>query len=352
MNLGNRCVLVVGATGLVGRELLKILRDRGVPASRLRVAAKEETSGSELPYGEETLLLGRPSRLDFGDSELVFLCASAEVALDLAPRARASGCLVIDNSSAFRADTSVPLLVPGVNDACFRGQSLIANPNCSAILLVRALEPLRAAFGLQSIVLSTYQAVSGAGQAGLQALRAQTKARLEGAPEPVSVFPESCAFNVFSHDSAVELETGVNGEERKIIEETRRIWAMPELRITPTCLRVPVEQAHLESIVVELTGPVSTDDVLSALKAGGLQVRDDRRQNQFPTPRLATGSDEVWVGRIRPDPACPLDERGRSPRFALIACADQVRVGAALNAVRIAELAMTWRKNAEGPRNA
>lgn len=337
MNLNQTKIGVVGATGVVGRELLSILAARGVPPSLLRVAASSEASGSTLSYGNAELILAEASANFVAGLDLVFLCAGADVAQRLAPVARAAGAIVIDNSSAFRADPRVPLWVPGVNDPAWSGESVIANPNCSAILLVRALEPLRAAFGIDSIILSTYQAVSGAGQAGLSALWSQTQARLSQSPEPPSVFPESCAFNVFSHDSEVELDSGVNGEERKIIEETRRIWGTPSLAITPTCLRVPVERAHLESIVVELGMAVSVDQVVLTLSRGGLRIRDDRARNQFPTPRFATGTDDVWVGRIRPDPAAALDGRGCTRRFALLACADQLRVGAALNAVRIAE---------------
>jgi aspartate-semialdehyde dehydrogenase len=283
----------------------------------------------------------------FDDCPLAIFAADAQTAREYAPIAVGAGALVIDNSSAFRMDPAVPLVVPEVNGDQLESGSprLIANPNCTTIILLTALEPLRRAFGVEAIDVATYQAVSGAGLAGMEELLDQTRAAFvptagengNGGPR---VFAEPCAFNVFSHDSAIDVATGVNGEERKVIDETRKIWADPAVRVTPTCVRVPVLRAHTEAITVTLRKPATEREVRDALALGeGLEVIDDRAANRFPTPRRASERDPVLVGRIRPDPGEPSDEHGRSRRWCLLACGDQIRKGAALNAIQIAEFA-------------
>ncbi len=203
-----------------------------------------------------------------------------------------------------------------------------------------AVEPLRRAFGLARITVATYQAVSGAGIAAMEELREQTRGVLAGEAARPGVFREPCAFNLFSHDSEVDPETGANGEEQKIIDEARKITGDAGLRVTATCVRVPVARAHSQAIVVEVERACREEDVRGAYEGfAGVRVLDDRARNSFPTPLKATGRDEVLVGRIRPDPAAPKDERGRTRGWCLFASGDQLRKGAALNAVQIAELA-------------
>lgn len=341
----NRCtVAVVGATGAVGREVLAILEDRQVPGENVLALASERSAGARVAYGAGgipvTALDTTSAARAFQRADIAIFCADAETSRRFVPIAVERGALVVDNSSAFRTDPGVPLVIPEINGELLNaGAEVVANPNCSTILLLVALQPLRARFGVRSIVVSTYQAVSGAGLAAIDELRSQAGERLAGrAPSP-RVFQEPCAFNVFSHDSAVDPATGLNGEERKLIDETRKIWQDPRVSITPTCIRVPVERAHSESVVVELSEPAHEDEVRLALSnAPAIRVIDDRAGNAFPTSLKATGADDVLVGRIRPDPGAGFDGRGRCRRWCLWLSGDQIRKGAALNAVQIAEV--------------
>lgn len=337
---------VVGATGLVGTEALAILAERGVPARNVRALASERSAGGTIDYAGQPLRIHALEAGAFVGVDAALFCATAQVARDFAPAALESGALVVDNSSAFRMDPAVPLVVPEINAHLLAaGPRLAANPNCSTIILLAALQTLRARFGVVSINVATYQAVSGAGQAGLDELRAQTRASAQGEPITPGYFHEPCAGNIFSHDSDVETETGVNGEERKIIEESRKIWDDPFLRVTPTCVRVPVERAHTQAITVELAEPVTESQVRQALAEGsGLRTVDDRSRNAFPTPAKSSGQDEILIGRIRPDPGTPGGPRERTRRWCLLVCADQLRKGAALNAIQIAERALISKK--------
>ncbi len=324
-------IVVVGATGAVGREALAILADRGVPSSRVIAAAS--SAGRRVMYGDGELAVKALAAELFDAASLAIFAADAETARVMAPLAVERGCTVIDNSAAFRLHPRVPLVVPEVNGDSLRTEHrLIANPNCSAAILVTALEPLRAAFGVASITLATYQAVSGAGAAAIDELYTQCRGVLAGEPAAPSVFHEPCAFNVFSHDSPVDPETGLNGEEAKIIAEARRIWSLPDLPISPVCLRVPVVRSHTQVIDVTLAAAATEADIRSAIAAApGVALIDDRAANRFPTPLKATGRDEVLVGRVRRDPS------GDPRRWSLIVCGDQLRKGAALNAIQIAE---------------
>ncbi|MBX3315831.1 MAG: aspartate-semialdehyde dehydrogenase [Phycisphaeraceae bacterium] len=336
-------VAVVGATGAVGREALKILQQRGVPGERVIALASERSAGASVEYGPSRLSIvaldDRSAERTFQLADVAIFCADADTARTFVPIAVERGALVVDNSSAFRMDPTVPLVVPEVNGALLDvGAEVVANPNCSTILLLVALEPLRRRFGVRSIVVSTYQAVSGAGLAAIDELRMQAGDALAGRTTTKRVFAEPCAFNVFSHDSAVDLRTGLNAEEQKLIDETRKIWDDPRLAITPTCIRVPVERAHSESVVIELREPAHEDEIrLALVSATGVSIIDDRAANAFPTPLKASGVDDVLVGRIRPDPGAGFDGRGRSTRWCLWLSGDQLRKGAALNAVQIAE---------------
>ena len=234
---------------------------------------------------------------------------------------------LIDNSSAFRSHPDVPLVIPEVNGELLNGNPpLIANPNCSTIMLLTALNPLRAAFGVRSVQVSTYQAVSGAGRAGLESLREQTRASVLGDAITGGIFPVPCAFDVFEHESAIDPVTGFNGEESKMITESRKIWQSPSLRVLPTCVRVPVERAHAQAITIELNTTVSVGLVRDVLRqAPGIELAGGHTPL---TPASIAGSDEVHIGRVRVDPD---DTR----RVLLWVCCDQIRKGAALNAVQI-----------------
>lgn len=348
-------IAIVGATGAVGREALAILAERGVPASRVRALASERSHGLRVRYGETEIGVATLGERSFEGVATAVFAADAETARRFAPVALRAGAFVVDNSSAFRADPGVPLVIPEINGRLVTPDArLVANPNCSTTLLLLALEPLRRAFGVDAIDVATYQAVSGAGLAGIDALIRESRDALSvleregaeigwtlaGAGGAGGVFAEPCAFNVFSHDSPVDAETGVNGEERKMIDETRRIWDDPAIRVTPTCVRVPALRAHTQAITVTLARPASEGGVLDALTGGhGLEIVDDRGANAFPTPRKAAGRGEVLVGRVRPDPGEPPGPGGTHRRWCLLASGDQLRKGAALNALQIAGLA-------------
>jgi aspartate-semialdehyde dehydrogenase len=351
---------IVGATGAVGRELLSILESRGVPAARLRALASARSAGDSIAYAGTALMIGctdaaafaddaatrsshgdRCSSLSGGGLSFTIFAADAETSRTFAPLALSRGCWVIDNSSAFRMNADVPLIVPEVNageldrDRC--RSRLIANPNCCVAILAAALQPLRAAWGIDAVDVVTYQAVSGAGAPAIDELVTQTRRVLDGGTPQPSVFSEPCAFNLFSHNSAMDESTGLNDEERKIIDETRKIWGDPDVAVTPTCVRVPVVRAHTLAITLTLRAPADEADVRrSFADVPGLTLIDDRAANTFPTPLKAAGRDEVLIGRVR---AAPCEaSRHRARRFCLLACGDQLRKGAALNAVQIAEL--------------
>lgn len=355
MSLG--VVAIVGVTGAVGREALKILESRGHPASRIVALASARSAGTTVPYAGGSLAVREISAEAFAGVSAAIFCADADTARKWTPVAVEAGSLVVDNSSAFRMSPDVPLVIPEVNGELVRGvpsagvsaktangsarrAKVIANPNCTTIILLTALNPLRRSFGVERIVVSTYQAVSGAGAAAIDELNEQARAVLAGGEARPSVFKEPCAFNVFSHDSAMDAESGLNGEELKVIAETRKIWGDESVAVSPTCVRVPVVRAHTESITVTFSRPASETEVRAALESGaGLRIIDDRSANSFPTPLKASGGDDILVGRIRRDPSVPADADGRSRGWCLLVSGDQLRKGAALNAVQIAELA-------------
>ncbi|MCC6426326.1 MAG: aspartate-semialdehyde dehydrogenase [Phycisphaerales bacterium] len=336
-------IAVVGATGAVGREALRILHSRGVPSASIVALASENSAGTTLAYGAEQLLVQALKEDSFKGSNLAIFAASADIARKFAPAAIRAGANVVDNSSAFRLDPEIPLIVPEINGSELSegstGPRLIANPNCSAVILCAAVNPLRRAFGVESLIVATYQAVSGAGLGAIDELRSQTRRVLEGHEPAPSFFREPCAFNVFSHDSAVDPQTGLNIEEQKIIDEVRKIWNDPDLPITPTCVRVPVVRAHTQAITVRLSRPVTEAQVREAFsEAPGVTIVDDRGGNSFPTPLRATGRDDVLVGRLRQDPAAKIGPGVECDSWCLLACGDQLRKGAATNAIQIADL--------------
>lgn len=328
-------VAVVGATGAVGREALAILAGRGHPADRVIALASARSAGQRLAYGDtevEVVALGE----GFPKCDAALFCASAEIARSHARLAVDAGALVVDNSSAFRMDPAVPLVVPEINGHTIGGARLIANPNCSTIILLTALNPLRERFGVERVVVSTYQAVSGAGIEAVEELKAQARDVLDGKPAECRVFTRQCAFNVFSHESAVDPATGLNGEEAKMIAESRRIWG-DNFELIPTCVRVPVVRAHTQSAVVTLGRDATEAAVLEALATGaGLRVVEDRARNEFPTPLAATGGDDVLVGRVR---------RFGERTVGLLIAGDQLRKGAAGNAVQVMDWGMGGRRD-------
>jgi aspartate-semialdehyde dehydrogenase len=334
-------IAVVGATGAVGREALAILESRQFPASRLRVTASERSVGKTIEYAGQNIAILPSTSDSVRGCDAALFCASSDVARRFAPECVKVGCTVVDNSSAFRSDPGVPLVVPEVNGrelASHAGPCLVANPNCSTILLVVALNPIRRRFGIRRIVVSTYQAVSGAGAAAMEELRQQAADVLAGKPAQPKVFAEPCAFNIFSHNSKVDLDSGLNGEEAKIIAESRRIWADTSIEISPTCVRVPVLRAHAEAATITLEKPASEAEVRDAFAdAPGVRLVDDRANNAFPTSLKASGGDDILVGRLRIDPSAPREPDGRSRHHCLLLSGDQLRKGAALNAIQIAD---------------
>lgn len=337
-----RRIAVVGATGAVGRELLAILAARGIGPERVAVLASARCAGTRVEAGGFAYVASAYAEAALDGAELAFFAAPAEVARRAVPDAVRRGALAIDNSAAFRGDPRVPLVVPEVNGSALAAIAagapgaprIVANPNCTAILLSCALAPLARTFGLEAADVATYQAVSGRGAAAIQELLEQARGR---AGETPAVFHEPCAFNVFSHDSAVDRDSGANGEEDKVLAETRRILALPELRLTVTCMRVPVLRAHTEVVHATLARPAREAEVRAVLAAApSLALVDDRGSNHFPTPLRATGRDDVLIGRIRLDPARPEAERELSRRVCFVLAGDQLRKGASLNAVAIA----------------
>ena len=329
-----KSVAIVGATGAVGREFAAVLSQRRFPARSYHLLASARSAGRTLDWvnGPAEVVELTPGAFDGVD--LAFFSAGSAVSREFVPRALRAGALVIDNSSAFRLDPDVPLVVPEVNPEAVRDhRGLIANPNCSTIIMVAALAPLHRHKPIRRIVVSTYQAVSGAGARALAELETQTRAVLAGQPARPEVFPVPCAFNVFSHDSPLDNE-GHNLEETKLAAETRKILGEPSLRIAATCMRVPVRRAHTEALTIEFADPIDPEEARAVLSAAaGVRVVDDREHWRFPTPLEASGGDEVLVGRIRRDPSLP-----GGTGLQLICSGDQLRKGAALNAVQIAEL--------------
>jgi len=329
---------IVGATGAVGREILAVLEERSFPIGSLRLFASPRSAGEDLLFKgrsiEVELLLDEvPDGLD-----LVLFSAGSSVSLDVAAKFAAKGTVVIDNSSAFRGDLAVPLVVPEVNgQKAFealgeRGKNIIANPNCSTIQLVVALKPLADAFDLRRVVVSTYQSVSGAGQAGVSELSAQVLALFNsGESSPPSVFPHPIAFNCIPAIGTFR-DDGYTDEEWKLVAESRRILGMPHLRVVPTCVRVPVFACHGESVLVEFGRKVSDKQVRAALyNAEGVTLLDAPDDNIYPMGFPTAGTDDVYIGRIR---QAPDDDEA----VAMWVVADNLRKGAALNAVQIAEL--------------
>ena len=325
-------VAVLGATGAVGQELLALLEERRFPVAELLPLASLRSAGQELSWQGASLTVQPVQAGCFTGVDLVLASAGGSVSRAWAPEAVAAGAVVIDNSSAFRLDPDVPLVVPEVNpEAAFRHRGVIANPNCTTILLTVALAPLAARRPIRRVVISTYQSASGAGARAMEELRQLSRTVLDGGEPVSSVLPHSLAFNLFLHNSPLE-PSGYCEEELKMLNETRKIMELPDLRLSATCVRVPVLRAHSEAVNIEFSEPFPVEEARALLAvAPGVELIEDFDANRFPMPTDVTGRDPVAVGRIRQDLSEP-------NALELWLCGDQIRKGAALNAIQIAEL--------------
>ena len=339
-------VAIAGATGAVGTEFIRLLESREFPLSSLRLLASERSVGRSVPFRGRPYCVELLTADSFAGIDIAFFSAGGSRSKEFGPAAVAAGALVIDNSSAFRMDSGVPLVIPEINpEDIARHKGIIANPNCSTIVMLMAVEPLRRIAPIRRIVASTYQAASGAGAQAMQELVEQTHEVIHDRPISPRVFPFPIAFNLFSHNTKIDA-TGYNEEERKMINESRKILHAPELKITATCVRVPVVRAHSVSVNIEFeTGRRPTLDTMrSALAAfPGVAIQDDVANNHFPMPIEASGVDDVLVGRLRYD-------LSNEDAVDLFVCGDQILKGAALNGVQIAEYWMRSHVRVDGRR--
>jgi aspartate-semialdehyde dehydrogenase len=326
-------VAIVGATGAVGQEFLTVLAERKFPIRSLRLLASSRSAGRKIEFMGKSHVVEELTKDSFRDVQIAFFSAGGSISKEFAPAAVAAGAIVIDNTSAFRMKDGVPLVVPEINpEQIHKHNGLIANPNCSTIIMNVPVWPLHKVNRVRRIVVSTYQAVSGAGAWGLWELEEQIRAYANGQPIQKKKFPHQIVNNLFSHNSAIA-PNGYNEEENKMVNETRKIFGDPKIMVTATCVRVPIPRAHSESINLEFERPITPQEVREILsRAPGVTIVDDPATNHFPMPLEASGQDNVLVGRIRQDIS---REDGRG--IDLFVCGDQVRKGAATNAVQIGE---------------
>lgn len=336
--LASPSLAIVGATGAVGREMLAIIHQRRFPHSRLVLLASSRSAGSEIEHGGQRYIVEELREDSFEGIDIALFSAGSGVSREYAPLAVKAGATVIDNSSAFRMDDDVPLVVPEINPPSAdvlreHLPGVIANPNCTTMIVLMAVTPLHRAVGIERMVVNTYQAVSGAGAAWMRELEQQARDFAEGRPYTMDATGRQCLFNVFSHNSPVGPD-GYSEEETKLRRETHKIWGDDRVKIAATCVRVPVMRAHCASINLRIAKPLSGEEASSILAASpGVRVVDDREGNRFPEPIDASGIDDVLVGRIREDTS---QEPGKG--LNLFVAGDQLRKGAALNAIQIAEM--------------
>lgn len=326
---------IVGATGAVGQELINLLDSRQFPVSELKLLASARSAGKTMDWQGKPLTIVEAKPEAFAGLDLVFFSAGAGISRDLAPAAAEHGCLVVDNSSAFRTDPEIPLVVPEINAHVLKGcKGIIANPNCSTAIALMGLFPLHQAFGLKRFFASTYQAVSGSGVQGMVELENQLQAWANNKSSPApSTYPHPIAFNLIPHVDLFQ-DDGYTKEEHKMVNETRKIMNLPALKISTTCVRVPVMRAHSISIQAEFDQPVDLSKARAAIEAAsGVELCDDTANNRYPMPLFYTGKDNCAVGRLRRDSAL---DNGLS----LFVVGDQILKGAALNAIQIAEAAL------------
>ncbi|MCF1505412.1 aspartate-semialdehyde dehydrogenase [Afifella sp. H1R] len=326
-------IAVVGATGNVGREMLDILDERGFPADEVVALASRRSQGTEVSFGDKTLKVQALEHFDFANADIALMSAGGSVSLEWAPKIAAKGCVVIDNSSAWRTDPDVPLIVPEVNAdavAGFAKKNIIANPNCSTIQLVVALKPLHERAKIKRVVVATYQSVSGAGKDAMDELFDQTRAVFVADPIEAKKFPKRIAFNCIPHID-VFMEDGTTKEEWKMVAETKKILD-PKIKLSATCVRVPVFVSHSEAVNIEFEEELSADEAREILReAPGCLVIDKHEPGGYITPYESAGEDATYISRIREDPTV---DSGLS----MWVVADNLRKGAALNTVQIAEL--------------
>ncbi len=327
-------VAIMGATGAVGVEFLTVLQQRNFPLKSLKLLASARSAGKTMAFRGEQLPVEELTDSSFKGIELVLASAGGSISKKFAPAANAAGAVVVDNTSAFRMVSDIPLVVPEVNAGDIKKhKGIIANPNCSTIIMNVPVWPLHQVNPIRRMVISTYQAASGAGAKAMAELEEGARAMLDGKKFTPKVLPHVAAFNVFSHNSEVGPD-GYNVEETKMVLETRKIFHCPEIRVTATCVRVPVLRAHSEAINIEFSRPMTPQQVREIIaRSPGVKLVDDREKNYFPMPLDASGGDDILVGRIRQDLSVP-DGTG----IAMFVAGDQIRKGAALNAVQIAEM--------------
>jgi len=328
-------VAIAGVTGAVGAEFIATMDRRGFRVGRLKALASARSAGKTLQFRGQQIVIEELNENSFRDVDIALFSAGGGISRKYAPIAVKAGAVVVDNSSAFRMDPTVPLVIPEINAGRIRDhKGIIANPNCAAITALVPLWPIHRVNRIKRLIISTYQAASGAGAAAMEELVESTRASLEGETYQPSVLPHPYAFNLFNHNTAVDPETGYNDEETKVIKETRKIFEDDRIAVGVTCVRVPVLRAHCEAITFECERPISEGDVRKLLaNAPGVRIVDDRVKNYFPMPIDASGQDDVLVGRIRTDLS---DPSGHS--ISMFVAADQLLKGAALNAIQIAEL--------------
>ena len=327
-------VAIVGATGAVGVELIRCLEKRAFPLSELRLFASARSAGKTFRFRGQALAVRELNEQSFSGVDLALFSAGASTSKRFAPIAVRAGATVVDNSSAFRMDPAVPLVVPEINPQTLRAHhGIIANPNCCAIIAITPLWPIHRTNRIRRLTLATYQAASGAGAAAMEELRESTRAYLEGRAYQHQVLPHPYAFNLFSHNTRIDPLTGYNDEETKVIQETRKIFGDADIRVSATCVRVPVLRAHSVAITLECERPITPAQVRELMQtAPGVKLVDDAERNYFPMPQDASGQDPILVGRIRQDLS---DPGGHS--ICLFVAGDLLLKGAALNAVQIAE---------------
>jgi aspartate-semialdehyde dehydrogenase len=328
-------VAIAGVTGAVGAEFIATMDRRGFPVRKLKALASARSAGKTLSFRGETIVIEELTERSFEGVDIALFSAGGGTSRKFSPSAVRAGAVVIDNSSAFRMDPNVPLVIPEINGNRIREhKGIIAVPNCSAITALMPLWPIHRVNRIKRVIISTYQAASGGGAAAMQELVESTRASLNGQAFGPTVLPHPYAFNLFSHNTPIDPETGYNEEESKVIKETRKIFEDDRIAVGVTCVRVPVLRAHSEAITFECENPISENDVRAILsRAPGVRIVDDRVRNYFPMPIDASGQDDVLVGRIRRDLS---DASGHS--IAMFVSADQLLKGAALNAIQIAEL--------------
>ncbi len=325
-------VAILGSSGAVGSELLKILEERNFPISELILLTSSRSAGKKIMWKNQEIITQEVNEKSFLNVDLVFASAGGSVSRKWLSKIKEENAILIDNSSAFRLDKDVPLVVPEVNpDAALNHNGVIANPNCTTILLTLVLSPLNHISKIKRIIVSTYQSASGAGQLAMEELKFLTTRFLEGDPQKSQILPYSLAFNLFLHNSPMQ-ENNYCEEEMKMINETRKILNNPELKLSATCVRVPILRAHSESVNIEFFRSVDLSEAISKLKVSkGIEIIEDYKTNRFPMPEDVKEKDNIAVGRIRNDLSNP-------NALELWLCGDQIRKGAALNAIQIAEI--------------